>query len=360
MPIASHFARVCIRLVMGMAAMLALLSLLANQAFAQSAVIGLGAEPKPDYSRADQRAAAATAAIEKSPVALGKFLGEGLTDPREKLRAVYQWMALRMNYDSAAYRTGVQITQTAQQALDARMSSCDGFSTLFADLAKHAGIEVQTVLGYVKDGFHQQGEAFKDTNHAWNAVRLDNQWYLIDSTWGAGFDDGKQFVRKFDPFYFLTPADHLHLSHLAKDPAQRFGRSAKDTAEFAALPYAPVTLLSVAKPSAAEVEQAKTAGFVKTFAQASGNMQVDTGPLTASLRVGNNYAWQISSQYYQEMAVLHKGQWTDFVASTVRPTATAPRTSFNVNFSPNEGLVQIAAKKTTDVNYTIVLEYIAK
>jgi Transglutaminase-like superfamily len=339
-------------------AVVALLAVLAGSALAQTGAVG--AQTQPDYSRADQRAVAASPALEKSPAALGKFLGDGLTDPREKLRAVYQWMALRMNYDTVAYRTGVQVTQSAQQALDARMSSCDGFSTLFADLAKHAGVEVQTVLGYVKDGMHQKGEAFKDTNHAWNAVRLDNQWYLIDSTWGTGYDDGKQFVRKFDAFYFLTPADQLHLSHLAKDPAQRFGRSAKDTAEFAALPYAPVTLLSVAKPSAAEVEQAKSGGFVKTFAQASGNMQVDVGPVLANLRAGNAYAWQISSNFYHEMAVLHKGQWTDFVPSPVRPTATGPHTSFNVNFSPTEGVVQIAAKKTTDANYTIVLEYNAK
>ncbi len=341
-----------------------LLALHAGSAMAQTAAPGrldsLGAGSMPDYSRADARAASQAAASEKSPAVLGKLLGDGLNDPREKLRAIYHWMALHMNYDTAAYRSGVQVTQTPQQALDARMGSCDGFSTLFADLAKHAGVEVITVLGYVKDGFHQKGEAFKDTNHAWNAVRLNNQWYLIDSTWGAGYDDGKQFVRKFDPFYFLTPADHLHLSHLALDPAQRFGRSAKDTAEFAALPYAPVTLLSVAKPSAAEVEQAKTAGFVKTFAQASGNMHVNAGPLTASLRAGNTYTWQISSQHYQEMAVLHKGQWTDFAASTAAPIASAPRTSFNVNFSPSEGVVQIAAKKTTDANYTIVLEYIAK
>jgi Transglutaminase-like superfamily len=355
MPIARFNSRVCIRFGL---AIVALLAMLAGTALAQSGAVG--AQTQPDYSRADQRAAAASPALEKSPVTLGKFLGDGLTDPREKLRAVYQWMALRMNYDTAAYRKGVQITQTAQQALDSRMSSCDGFSTLFADLAKHAGVEVQTVLGYVKDGFHQRGEAFTDTNHAWNAVRLDGQWYLIDSTWGAGFDDGKQFVRKFDAFYFLTPADHLHLSHLAKDPAQRFGRSAKNTADFAAMPYAPVTLLSVAKPSAAEVEQAKSIGFVKTFAQASGNMQVDVGPLVLNLRAGSPYAWQISSNYYHEMAVLHKGQWTDFVPSTVRPIATAPRTSFNVNFSPTEGVVQIAAKKANDANYTIVLEYNAK
>ncbi len=313
-----------------------------------------------DHSKAGLQASSAPANLEKSPEALGKFLGAGLVDPRQKLRAVYQWMALRMNYDTAAYRSGRQITQTAQQALDSRMSSCDGFSTLFADLAKHAGVEVTTVLGYVKDGFHEKGEAFKDTNHAWNAVRLDGQWYLIDSTWGSGFDDGKQFVRSFNPFYFLVPADSLYLSHFAKDPAQRFGNSAKDLADFAALPHAPVTLLTIATPTVTDIALAKTVGFAKTFAQASGNMQVETGPIAAGLRAGNTYAWQINSSFYHEMAVLHKGQWTDFSANTVRPIATTPRTSFHVNFTPSEGLVQIAAKKATDANYTIVLEYTAK
>jgi uncharacterized protein (TIGR03000 family) len=43
------------------------------------------------------------------------------------------------------------------------------------------------------------------TAHAWNAVKLDGEWHLVDATWGAGGIKDKQFVKKFKDYYFLAP-----------------------------------------------------------------------------------------------------------------------------------------------------------
>jgi Transglutaminase-like superfamily len=305
-----------------------------------------------DYAAADAHAASATSDLEKSPAALGKYLGHDFTDPRDKLRAIYRWMALQMNYDVESYRSGRQNTQTAQQALAAGVGSCDGFSTLYAELAKHAGVDVVTVLGYAKDGMHQNGEYFKDTNHAWNAVKLDNEWHLIDATWGAGFDDGRQFVRSFNPFYFLAPAAALQLSHFAKNPSQRFDHPSKNAAQFSSLPFAPVTLLAVARPSPEDVEHASTDGFVKTFAEPSGKMQVEKGPFAYTLRAGRAYEWRIQSLHYDEIAMINNGVWTYFKSDAAH--------SYSASMAPLNGLVQIAAKNAKDALFTIVLEYAAK
>ena len=53
---------------------------------------------------------------------------------------------------------------------------CDGYSKAFAMLCKKAGLDVRRVV---------------NSEHAWNAVKLDEKWYYVDCTWddplnGAG------------------------------------------------------------------------------------------------------------------------------------------------------------------------------
>ena len=51
--------------------------------------------------------------------------------------------------------------------------------------------------------------------HEWNAVHIEEEWYLIDTTWGSGFSmDGKNFIKKFNPYYFFTPPQEFVRGHL--------------------------------------------------------------------------------------------------------------------------------------------------
>jgi len=61
------------------------------------------------------------------------------------------------------------------------------------------------VSGYSKGyGFDDHEDAPIEIDHAWNAVEIDQHWYLVESTWGAGFvNDEKLFERKLNPYYFL-------------------------------------------------------------------------------------------------------------------------------------------------------------
>ena len=48
-------------------------------------------------------------------------------------------------------------------------------------------------------------------NHAWNSVKVDGKWILLDATWGAGYVSGKDFTRRkrhdvwwnVDPYWML-------------------------------------------------------------------------------------------------------------------------------------------------------------
>ncbi|KAH3755436.1 hypothetical protein DPMN_190132 [Dreissena polymorpha] len=51
--------------------------------------------------------------------------------------------------------------------------------------------------------------------HAWNSVYIDNDWFLVDVTWGAGFVKSKErkYVPRFTNAYFLTDPEVLITEH---------------------------------------------------------------------------------------------------------------------------------------------------
>ena len=53
----------------------------------------------------------------------------------------------------------------------------------------------------------------KTSNHAYSAIKLDNKWYLLDVTWGAGKIEDKKFIKKYDEFYFCTDPELFILNH---------------------------------------------------------------------------------------------------------------------------------------------------
>lgn len=56
---------------------------------------------------------------------------------------------------------------------------CCGYTSLVYKLCESKGIECYYVMGCAGENFKED----ETIDHAWNIVRLDNQWYLIDATW---------------------------------------------------------------------------------------------------------------------------------------------------------------------------------
>ena len=67
------------------------------------------------------------------------------------------------------------------------------YATAYAVLARFAGLECAAVEGFVKGFRYEPGDSVRDAsgslviNHAWNAVRVDGQWRLLDACAGARY-----------------------------------------------------------------------------------------------------------------------------------------------------------------------------
>ena len=114
----------------------------------------------------------------------------GLSD-EAKVKKIHDYICKNVDYDYQTYRRnidGVRIDygidnyssydvlfDTEDQATGAKYVVCTGYAGLFLRLAKKANVDVKLVTGKAYGALA--------TNHVWNIVKINGQWYQIDCTW---------------------------------------------------------------------------------------------------------------------------------------------------------------------------------
>ncbi len=184
--------------------------------------ISINAQTSVDFTQADKVASEVPRDGTQNVKELTKHLSKGLDTDIEKARAFYVWITQNIRYDARFYfndkRTPQQIKdrQKVSNVLRTKIAVCEGYSNLFHELCLEAGIPSIFVSGLTKT---KKGRIPR-TTHAWNIIKVDGKWFLIDSTWGAGYvdEDKKRFYRLFKEQYFLTPPEQYVLDHLPHDP----------------------------------------------------------------------------------------------------------------------------------------------
>ncbi|KAK3705158.1 hypothetical protein QZH41_003760 [Actinostola sp. cb2023] len=156
---------------------------------------------------------------EESSNRLSVYLTEPFTSDRDKAYAIYKWLTLNIAYDVDGFfgRDSKKSCQ-AEDVLTSKLSVCAGYANLFEAMGKAAGLDIQVISGYAKGYGHQPGQRIQGTNHAWNALRIDDQWYLSDATWGAGnvgYD--MMFHRDTNTYRFLMDPEYAIFDHLPED-----------------------------------------------------------------------------------------------------------------------------------------------
>lgn len=151
----------------------------------------------------------------KSIDKLAIYLTKGMNEV-EKVYSIYHWVEKNIKYvqDSTtkadvntfykkvAYRDGItRHTQTALNVFNKKEAVCEGYTNLFLALCKSAGIDAQYVSGYSPSNSSFYG------GHAWNTIKINKQYYLVDVTWGG---EG----------YFLSNPIFFNSKHFAEGSRQ--------------------------------------------------------------------------------------------------------------------------------------------
>ncbi|HON18180.1 MAG TPA: transglutaminase domain-containing protein [Salinivirgaceae bacterium] len=180
-------------------------------------LLALTLKAQAQYSHVDKLANETK--IEKVTVEkLASFIEQQSFDEKEKVRFLFTFIAKHIEYDLRAFQKGEFSNLEPDDVLRYGKAVCQGYSNLFEALCTRLGIQNQKVAGIAK-GFGFSNKIEPRSNHTWNAVFIDNEWKLIDPTWGSGYVHNKNYIKHFNPVYFFTPPTVFVTNHLPEDPA---------------------------------------------------------------------------------------------------------------------------------------------
>lgn len=128
-----------------------------------------------------------TKRVEKDARKLVDKLIEGRNTEKEKFDAIFLWVAQNMSYSYSDYLAPKGYSMhSISSILRNKTGVCLDYAHLMDTLCFLAGITNVSIYGYAKDDLYDVNDSLFMDNHAWNAVRLDNLWYLYDATWASG------------------------------------------------------------------------------------------------------------------------------------------------------------------------------
>jgi len=167
---------------------------------------------------------------EHDPYILADTLTTAFKTDSEKVRAIYYWIGHNIAYDchnahllKSNYNYNELNDEQDARTLAKRKGICDDYSKLFFSMCKEAGIQCVIIDGYgtsdLNDALSLQGEDKSGLHHAWNAVKINGTWRLVDPTWGSGYCDKgmTKFTRSFNYTWFFANSKDFLVSHLPDD-----------------------------------------------------------------------------------------------------------------------------------------------
>lgn len=188
-----------------------------------------GASTKFDWSRFQHLANVEAPTLAEQ----AKQLTKDYPSDRDKAAALYYWVTHNIAYDVQHARkvmrqggsNGKLYTQEEidklyeariQKAWKKRRGVCENYARLYQRMAELAGLEAVMVTGHARGDYLQPGSF--TIGHAWNAVKIDGAWQLLDATWGAGNVGGDwQFNHRFEGGYFIPDPQRFVISHFPND-----------------------------------------------------------------------------------------------------------------------------------------------
>ena len=185
---------------------------------------------KPDYSSIDNAVKNLSISTSTSISDAAKQIinTSGATTQKEKVRAIFAWMAHNIKYE---YASSDRSKYTAKGAFELRSAVCGGFSYLMTDMCKAIGIDSIYVTGCGSKASFDTPEAQRDasffiSNHAWNLIKTDAGNFLLDVTWASNYLASENTKEMWDiwfdtdPCYFITshyPIVEKHYTYTSED-----------------------------------------------------------------------------------------------------------------------------------------------
>lgn len=117
---------------------------------------------------------------------LAKDITKNSQTDLEKVEKVYNYIITNIDYDD--YKINYlkdNYVPNIMEIINAKKGICYDYSAVFAGMLRSLDIPTKLVKGYKDD---------LESYHAWNEVLIDDNWYIIDTTYDAALQKGKENV----------------------------------------------------------------------------------------------------------------------------------------------------------------------
>ena len=143
-------------------------------------------------------------------------------DDLEKIYIIYKWVAENIDFDFDKFESN-SITETYSEPENVYLNNIavsSGYSKLFKKLLTCMNFpeeNIKIIEGYSKEiGYDIEDDLIEgNINHHWNAVKIEGNLCLIDTTLGAGCKENSE-PKEYTEFYLCTPPRQLIRTHLPK------------------------------------------------------------------------------------------------------------------------------------------------
>lgn len=268
----------------------------------------------------------------------------------DKVRAIYKWLTLNINYDIETYYKGQSRvnfsysdkedlrrkltainTHTINQTLRTNKAICEGYAQTFRKISELVSIPSLFISGYSKSTIGDIDNIPQQEDHAWNGVKINGKWFLLDATWGAGHTQGNGWVQKFDDYYFLTKPEDFALTHLPKESGYLFTDKKITTEEFYSTPI-----------------------FKKAYSLNKLNL---LAPLEGKILAKTNDSIAFKMGKIPQNVSLHYAYRTNMRPEKIEPKCSASSCTFKVPFILTKDTeLFIIANRETALQYKIIVK----
>lgn len=314
-------------------------------------------QQKNNFDAMDKWALSCPDSKESDLIELTKYLIQPAKTQLEKARVLFVWIVNNINYDDVAYNTGNYPVYTAQNVLKSKKAVCEGFSVLYEAMCTSGGLEAEKIHGYSKGYGYHLGQRMTETNHAWNAVKIDKQWRLFDVTWAEG--NGKNVngklvsTKKFQPFWFDVDPKAFVFTHYPVNTKWLNLGEPMTLKQFETLPEIDESIFSLGFQPADVFAKAISFGiryFVQTY-DTEAKVEAVRMPLHVAVVKGK----QISLEFHsasKEMAICdEKGNWIYFIKEG---------NVFTLDYTPSGNKIFIMVKANEKAKFETLATYKVK
>ena len=149
---------------------------------------------------------------------LTTYAEKNIKDKEKLARFFYYWIGTNIKYDRETYQENINGTidnkkfwenQEESVVYNTRKGVCAGYAKLYQWFLDWVDIETVVISGHIRGERNHYVELKSDDihRHAWNAIKLNNKWLLVDTTWGTSNEESQS------EFYFDIKPEFSIISH---------------------------------------------------------------------------------------------------------------------------------------------------